>query len=206
MGIGKAAAVPVLLAALGAARGADISGVDGPEIDFFGGQRDPLEFCSPGEVPPPPPPPPPTDAAELARQVEEQVALGNLAEAERLVDRLLDVLRVQGMEDLEAEARAHDLRVRARGRKRAEVDPVEEFSGLDLRLSGVAWNESKPVALVNDELCVPGDVVEGATIDAILPGEVVFEFRGVRIRKSLLRPSVERVEGASPAGEPGERE
>ncbi|MHC5055816.1 MAG: hypothetical protein ACYTKD_13985 [Planctomycetota bacterium] len=200
MGIGKAAAVPVLLAALGAARGADAAG---PETDFSEGRRDPLEFCSPGEVPTPPPPPPPEGAAEFVREAQERIIDGDLDGADLMIaEGLLVALRAG---DRESEARLRDLREKVRG-MRTKVDAENEFRKLGLSVTGVAWSESNPVAIVNGALCVPGDVVEGATIDAILPGEVVFEFKGVRMRKTLLRPSVERVKGASPADEPGERE
>ncbi|MHC4249599.1 MAG: hypothetical protein ACYS9X_10780, partial [Planctomycetota bacterium] len=187
MGIGKAAAVPVLLAALGAARGADAADADGPEIHFFEGRRDPLEFCSPAEVPPPPPPPPTEDAAEFVREAKERISDGDLRGADLAIAEGFLVAHRAG--DRESEARLRDLREQVRG-MRTKVGAEDGFRKLGLRLSGVAWSESNPVAIVNGALCVPGDVVEGATIDAILPGEVVFEFRGVRMRKTLLRPSV----------------
>lgn len=202
MSIAKVAVVPVLLAALGAARGADVDPIR-PLIHvtwetWDPDRRDPLEYCTPEEAFPPPPP----NAAELARQAEERFALGDLSGAEGFADKAFEALRLQSAGDLEVVVRLRGLREKIGG-MRTEVDAAKEFRKLNLRLSGVAWNKSNPVAFVNDKLCVPGDIVEGATIDLILPGEVIFEFNGVRMRKSLLRPSVERVEGSD---EPGERE
>jgi len=201
MSIGKAAVIPVLLTALGAAQGADVDSARSPgEMTWGPARRDPLEWCSQTEAPVGPP----ANAAELARLAEEQLALGNTGETERLVDEALAALRVQGAGDREVEARLRGLLEKTRG-ARSEAETIKEFRGLKLRLSGVAWSKSNPVALINGRLCVPGDVIKGATVESIFPGEVVFVFNGVRARESLRRPGVERAGGSGVTAEPGRR-
>ena len=201
MSIGKAAVIPVVLAALGAARGAETESAPSPgEMNWGPGRRDPLEWCSQTEAPVGPQ----ANAAELARLAEEQFALGNTGETERLVDEALAALRVQGAGDREVEARLRGLLEKTRG-ARTEAETLKEFRGLKLRLSGVAWSKSNPVALINGRLYVPGDVVAGATVDRIFPGEVVFVFNGVSVRESLWRPGVEHTGGSRVTAEPDRR-
>jgi len=201
MSIGKAAVIPVMLAALGAAQGAETESARPPgETNWGPGRRDPLEWSSQTEAPVGPK----ANAAELARLAEKQFALGNTGEAERLVDEALAALRVQGAGDREVEARLRGLLEKTRG-ARTEAETIKEFRGLKLRLSGIAWSKSNPVALINGGLYVPGDVVEGATVDKILPGEVVFVFNGVKVRESLRRPGVERTGGSGVTAEPDRR-
>jgi hypothetical protein len=209
MRIGNVAVIPVLLAALGAARSADARGADAAPvspvpivISWDQTRRDPLECWVPKDDFPKPPP---ANAAELVRQAAEQLALGNISETERLIGETSDALRVQGAGDQEVETQLRSLREEIAS-TRTVVDAVEQFRKLELSLSGIAWSRSNPVALVNDMACVPGDIVEDARIVSILPVEVVFEFNGVRVRKSVLHPGVERVEDSGAAGEPGERE
>jgi len=201
MSIGKAAVIPALLTALGAAQGAEADLARSPgKMTWEPGRRDPLECCPKTEAPLAPP----ANAAELARLAEEQLALGNIGKAERLADDALGALRVQGAGDREVEARLRSL-IEKTGGARTESETIKGFRGLKLSLSGVAWSKSNPVALINGRLCVPGDVVEGATIDRIFPGEVVFVFNGVRVRESLRRPSAERARGSRVTGGPARR-
>ena len=51
-----------------------------------------------------------------------------------------------------------------------------------------------------------GDIVEGAGIDGVSPGEVVFVLNGLKIWKSVLHPRVERVGRVPATREPGEQE
>lgn len=202
----KVAAASVLVAALGAARGAEAGDADGASSAGFPElRRDPLEFCAPEDMAVTETPPPDADAAELARKAEEELALERAVEAERLLDEAIEALRVQAAGDVEIEARLRDLRRKLLD-MRTEDAAAEGFGKLGLKLSGVAWSKANPVALINDQLLVPGDSIEGAKIERISPGEVVFVFNGVRIRKSLLRPSVDRVEGIHVIGRSGERE
>ena len=201
MSIGKAAVIPVVLAALGAAHGAEVdSGPSPGEMTWGPGRRDPLEWSSQTEAPVDPS----ANAAELAQRAEEKFALGNTGETERLVDEALAALRVQGAGDREVEARLRGLLEKTRG-ARTEAETLKEFRRLKLRLSGVAWSKSNPVALINGRLCVPGDVIKGATVEGIFPGEVVFVFNGVSVRKSLWRPGVEHTGGSRVIAEPYRR-
>lgn len=204
MRIANLAVIPVLLAALGAARGAEIDPARPvPAVIPWGKTgRDPLECWVPKEGFQPPPS---ANAAELVRQAEEQLALGNISETERLIGEAVDASRVQGAGDREVEARLSSLREKIES-TRAAVDTVEQFRKLKLRLSAIAWSKSNPVALVNEVVCAPGDIIEDVRIVSIFPDEVIFEFDGVRMRKSLLHPSAERMEDSRATGNPGERE
>ncbi len=206
MSFGRAAAISAFVAALGAAGGAEAGDSGNASTTGFPElRRDPLEFCSTEEMAVTATPPPDADAVEFARKAEEELALEKAAEAERFIDAALEALRVQAAGDVEIEARLRGLRRKLLD-MRTEDAAAEAFGKLGLKLSGVAWSKASPVALIDDQLWVPGDVIEGATIDGIFPGEVVFVFNGVRIRKSLLRPSVDRVEGIHVTGRSGERE
>ena len=97
MSIAKAAVVPVLLASLGVARGAEFSDTDCWRAD----RRDPLEYCTPEEAVPPPPG---ITAAELAQQAEERFALGDFIGSEGFVDKAFEALRLEGAGDPKVKA------------------------------------------------------------------------------------------------------
>jgi hypothetical protein len=83
-------------------------------------------------------------------------------------------------------SRAHE--TASRMKERAEIE--KEFRGLQIKIGGVAWNRTSPVALINGEIMRPGETVSGARIEEIRRSEVVFSLKGVRVR---------RISGTAPA-------
>jgi hypothetical protein len=83
-------------------------------------------------------------------------------------------------------SRAHE--TARRMKERAEIE--KEFRDLQIKIGGVAWNRTSPVALINGEIMRPGETVGGARIEEIRRSEVVFSLKGVRVR---------RISGTAPA-------
>lgn len=71
--------------------------------------------------------------------------------------------------------------LRLRARERAE----QAFGRLRIDVHGIIWEETGASALVNDRIVREGSVVEGARVKEIRPGEVLFEFKGVLVRKRV---------------------
>ncbi len=66
--------------------------------------------------------------------------------------------------------------------ERAKIE--RRFRELAISVEGIVWNPGGAVALINGGVRSEGDVVEGATIEAIRRDEVIFVLeKGVRVRK-----------------------
>jgi len=73
---------------------------------------------------------------------------------------------------------------------------VKTNSAAGLTLSGIIWDQDKPLAVINDRVCAVGDVVQGGKILEIMKDMVVFE-------KDGLYHTLWLVNGALPAVDAG---
>lgn len=174
------------------------SGAGGSGWTWSKAHRDPLEFrprSVESEEDPPPPPPPPRDAGDLARLAERRLGERAFAEAEALAEEGLAFLqRSASPEEAEGRALEQKLRriVQSARKLRARAEAEEEFCRLGIDVAGIIWESSKSVALVDGEVCRAGDIIKGARIEEIHPGEVVFVFKGVRVRRVLVQTGAVR--------------
>jgi len=82
---------------------------------------------------------------------------------------------------------------KASERQRNRQDAEEAFDKLNLRLTGVVARERDSKAIINGKLAERGDLInpadhsEGALVDDIQPGRVIFRFRGYRIELKVLQ-------------------
>ncbi len=191
------AGLGVCVAALGLSLAEAASGWSWEEV----GRRDPFIFrqpqepgrglaCVGGALPPPPPPPPGDPAALLrkAREVADQcVRRLGFRDFDRVAVLASDYkrrLRKSGFEAEHAYERLVTIRqtaLRLRAREQAE----QAFGRLRIDVRGVIWEETGASALVNDRVVREGGVVEGARVKEIRRDEVLFEFKGVLVRKGV---------------------
>ena len=121
-------------------------------------------------------------AEGIATKAEDQLAARQYsAVVESTAEALSKIKEVQLPAPALSEklSRAHE--TARRMKERAEIE--KEFSDLQIRIGGVAWSRTSPVALINGELMGPGQLVSGARIEEIRRGEVVFSLKGVRVRR-----------------------
>ncbi len=78
------------------------------------------------------------------------------------------------------------VRIRKTARRLAARCRAEEaFGKLGIEVTGVIWEDSGALALVNGRLLRRGDTVEGASVEEIRPSEVIFRFRDVLVQKEV---------------------
>ena len=65
------------------------------------------------------------------------------------------------------------------------VQSVATADGGAIELSGIAWSETGPFALINGRVVGPGSTVGAYTLEAIRPGHVVLAGEGRRIQLNL---------------------
>jgi hypothetical protein len=127
------------------------------------------------------------EAAEEARDFLESREFDSAASAVR---GLIPQLERAGLDsECEALLRLYDTAARLKARAAAE----RAFGELGIAVNGIIWEETgAAVALVSQRsstagsLVRKGDVVRGARIEEIRPGEVVFRFNGVSVRDGVL--------------------
>jgi hypothetical protein len=62
---------------------------------------------------------------------------------------------------------------------------VVAMDGVDVVLGGIAYSESRPIAVMNGSVVTPGDMISGFTVIAITPEHVELEADGVKIFLAL---------------------
>jgi hypothetical protein len=147
----------------------------------------------PGDGEPLPPPPPPTNTASAeeirrfaeksALDAERAIGLRNFSRAEEYTQEALSKLEGLQIPDsavAERLDRAH--RTAQRLRTREEVE--KEFKNIAIEIQGIIWEPENPVALIKGQTIREGMTVEGALVEEIRTGEIIFNYKGIRCSRS----------------------
>jgi hypothetical protein len=121
-------------------------------------------------------------AETLATRAFQELGRRNYAAVEEFTNEALNRMARTGLKRPRLEerlVRLHDTAYRLRTRAKVE----EEFRGLKIVITGIVWQASGPVALVNGAVVGEGDIVLGAHVDEIRPNEVIFNLKGVRVSR-----------------------
>ena len=121
-------------------------------------------------------------AETLAASAFQALGRREYATVEEFTSKALNRMARTGLKRPRLEeklVRLHDTAYRLRTRAKVE----EEFRGLKIVITGIVWQASGPVALVNGAVVREGDIVLGARVDEIRPNEVIFNLKGVRVSR-----------------------
>ena len=174
-----------------------------PWIYEDGGRRDPFTFMKPIVIKTAQPGEQPDRGRMVERQVEAErnyniaanaLMSGNPKAALAACDAGLEAfrdIRTDNVPELQ-EMRERLFRLRkASERQRNRQDAEDAFKNLNLRLSGVVARERDSKAIINGKQVGRGDLIEaadnseGAIVDDIQQGRVIFRFRGYKIELSV---------------------
>lgn len=139
----------------------------------------------PADLPPKPPepdlPPPPPEIEDIS--VPRDVFL---------IPPLL-IRRLQEQEQATAEEQER-LRQQRELASRPEMLPAQQMGGATLKLQGIFWGVARPEAIINRQIVVVGDQIEGAEVEAITRDGVILSQNGTKFE--LKTEDFRSVDGA----------
>jgi hypothetical protein len=123
------------------------------------------------------------EARQRGLQAEFHLSQQQFSRVEEVTAGALQRLKDANVQDpplFERLERLRETGSRLKDRREKEA----EFSRLRIDIQGIIWEPGNPVALINGQTVKPGQAVEGALVEDIRPGEVVFLYKDVHVRKS----------------------